>query len=112
MNFSYCPAHYKTAGRSDKWFRGVNRTVALVEPLYVRSGRSATLADMEVIDTQARLIALQAERFAAVELGADPASLFVTRLDDEIEDTRTDYVTAAVMEIAFLRRSLDGPTHG
>lgn len=67
---------------------------------------------MEVIDTQARLIALQAERFDAVELGADPASLFVTRLDDAIEDTRTDYVTGAVMEIAFLRRSLNGATHG
>lgn len=67
---------------------------------------------MEVIDTQSRLIALQAERFSAVELGADPASLFVARLDEEIEDARTDYVTGAVLEIAFLRRSLTGAAHG
>jgi hypothetical protein len=112
MTCSYCPAHYKTMGRSDKWFRGVNRTVALVEPLYVRSGRSATLADMEANDTKVSLIRLQAERFSALELGADPASLYVTRLDDAIEDARTDHVTCAVMEIACLRRSLSGPTHG
>ena len=67
---------------------------------------------MEVMHTHARLIRLQAERFVAVELGADPASLFVTRLDEAIEDARTDYVTSAVMEIAFLRRSLTGAAHG
>ena len=67
---------------------------------------------MEVDDTHARLIRLQAERFHAVELGADVASLYVTRLDDAIEDARVDYVTGAVLEIAFLRRSLTGAVHG
>lgn len=67
---------------------------------------------MEVHDTQSRLIRLQTERFEAVELGADPASLYVARLDEAIEDARTDYVTSAVMEIAFLRRSLTGAAHG
>lgn len=78
----------------------------------MREGSSGRLGSMEVIDTQARLIRLQAERFTAVELGADPASLYVTRLDDAIDDARTDYVTSAVMEIAFLRRSLTGAIHG
>ena len=112
MNCSYCPAHYKTAGESDKWFRGVNRTFSLMQPLGASEGPSGRLDGMEVMDTQALLIRLQAERFTAVELGADPASLFVTRLDEAIEDARTDYVTSAVMEIAFLRRSLTGAIHG
>ena len=67
---------------------------------------------MEAIDAQARLIRLQTERFAAVELGADPASVYVMRLDEAIEDARTDYVTSAVMEIALLRRSLTGAANG
>ncbi len=67
---------------------------------------------MEVIETQARLIRLQAERFHAVELGASPASAYVTRLDDAIADARTDYVTSAVLELAFLRRSLTGAAQG
>ena len=67
---------------------------------------------MEAIETQARLIRLQAERFDAVELGASPVSVYVTRLDDEIADARTDYVTSAVMELAFLRRSLTGAAQG
>ncbi len=112
MNCSYCPAHYKTTGRSDKWFPGVNRTFCLVQAPYARAGRSGTLVGMQAIDMQARLIRLQTERFQAVELGVDPASPYVMRLDDAIEDARTDYVTSAVTEIALLRRSLTGAVHG
>lgn len=70
------------------------------------------LASVEVIDTQARLIRLQTERFEAVALGADPASCYMARLDAAIADARAEYVTGAVIEIAFLRRSLTGAGHG
>jgi hypothetical protein len=67
---------------------------------------------MEVIDSRARLVALQAQRSATLEHGADPASLVVARLDEAIDDARVDYVTGAVLEIAFLRRSIAGALHG
>lgn len=67
---------------------------------------------MDVEDTRARLIRLQAERFAAVELGAESPSPYVDRLDAAIEDARTAYVTSAVLEIALLRESLAGAAQG
>ena len=67
---------------------------------------------MDVEDTRARLIRLQAERFLALELGVQSPSPYVDRLDAAIEDARTDYVTSAVIEIALLRESLTGAAQG
>ena len=67
---------------------------------------------MDVEDTRARLIRLQAERFAAVELGAGSPSPYIDRLDGAIEDARAAYVTSAVLEIAILRESLSGAAQG
>ena len=67
---------------------------------------------MDVNDTRARLIRLQAERFQALELGIESPSPYMTRLASAIEEARTDHVTAAVLEIAQLRESLAGATQG
>jgi len=67
---------------------------------------------MDLSDTRARLIRLQAERFQALELGIENASPYMTRLEAAIEDARTDYVTSAVVEIAHLREALAGAAHG
>jgi hypothetical protein len=66
---------------------------------------------MDVHDTKARLIRLQAERFFALELGVECPS-YLTRLEAAIEDARTEYVTSAVLEIAVLRGELTGATRG
>ena len=63
---------------------------------------------MDVEGTRARLIRLQAERFAAVELGAPTPSPYVDRLHAAIDDARRDYVANAVLEIALLREQLAG----
>ena len=67
---------------------------------------------MDVNETRARLIRLQAERFQALELGVEKASPYMARLESAIEEARTDYVTSVVLEIAQLRESLAGATHG
>lgn len=67
---------------------------------------------MDVSDTRARLIRLQAERFQALELGIENPSPYITRLEAAIEDARTDYVTSAMVEIAHLREALAGAAHG
>lgn len=67
---------------------------------------------MDVNDTHARLIRLQAERFHALELGIENPSPYLTRLEDAIADAHRDYVTSAVVEIALLRSSLAGAIHG
>lgn len=91
---------------------GVIRTPTFVQSALPADGRSERLCRMDVEDTRARLIRLQAERFAAVELGAESPSPYVDRLDAAIEDARTAYVTSAVLEIALLRESLAGAAQG
>ena len=67
---------------------------------------------MEISQTHSRLIRLQAERFQAVELGVEPSSPYLARLDAAIAEARIEYVTSAVLEIALLRRSLTGAAQG
>ena len=67
---------------------------------------------MQITDTRARLIRLQAERYAALELGIENPSPYLTRLDAAIAEARVDYVMSAVREIAILRRSLARATAG
>lgn len=67
---------------------------------------------MDVNDTRARLVRLQAERFQALELGVGNPSPYMTRLESAIEDARMEYVTSAVLEIAHLREALTGATQG
>ncbi|HWI09457.1 MAG TPA: hypothetical protein VNT54_18305 [Solirubrobacteraceae bacterium] len=67
---------------------------------------------MDIEDARARLIRLQAERYAAVELGIEGTSPYMARLDAAIEEARAGYITSAVLEIAVLRESLAGATHG
>ena len=67
---------------------------------------------MDIEQARARLIRLQAERFAALELGIENPSPYMARIDAAIEEARTAYITSAVLEIALLRESLAGATHG
>ena len=67
---------------------------------------------MDINDTRARLIRLQAERYTALELGIEDPSSYLTRLEAAIADARVDYVMSAVREIAVLRRSLARATAG
>ena len=67
---------------------------------------------MEISETRSRLIRLQAERFQAVELGIEQPSPYLARLDAAISETRVEYVTSAVCEIALLRRALTGAAQG
>jgi hypothetical protein len=67
---------------------------------------------MDIDDTRARLVRLQAERFEALELGIEDPSPYLTRLNAAIAEVRVEYVTSAVREIAELRRSLAGAAPG
>lgn len=67
---------------------------------------------MEISEAHSRLIRLQAERFQAVELGIEPPSPYLARVDAAIAEARVEYVTSAVREIALLRRSLTGAAQG
>jgi len=67
---------------------------------------------MDIDDTRARVIRLQAERFHALELGIENPSPYIARLDDVIAEARAEYVTSAVREIAELRRALAGAARG
>ena len=67
---------------------------------------------MDVNDTRARLVRLQAERFQALELGIENPSPYMARLESAIEEARTEFVMSAVLEIAQLRESLAGATQG
>ena len=67
---------------------------------------------MDINETRARLVRLQAERYAAVELGLESPSPYLTRLEAAIADAHVEYVMSAVREIAVLRRSLARATAG
>ena len=67
---------------------------------------------MNTIELRTQLLALEAERNAAVAWGLADHPLFAEDLEDEIEITRAAYTTAAVTEIASLRSALSGPQVG
>ena len=67
---------------------------------------------MNTIELRTQLLALEAERSAAVEWGLADVPAYADDLNDEIEVTRAAYTTAAVTEIASLRSALSGPQVG
>jgi hypothetical protein len=67
---------------------------------------------MDTIELRTQLLALEAERSAAVAWGIADHPLFAEDLEDEIEITRAAYTTAALTEIASLRSALSGPQVG
>ena len=67
---------------------------------------------MDIEHARARLIRLQAERYAALELGIENPSPYMARLEAAIEEARNAYITSAVVEIAVLRESLAGAFQG
>jgi hypothetical protein len=67
---------------------------------------------MDTLELRTQLLALEAERSAAVAWGIADHPLFAEDLEDEIEITRAAYTTAALTEIASLRSALSGPQLG
>ena len=67
---------------------------------------------MNTLELRTQLLALEAERSAALAWGIADHPLFAEDLEDEIEITRAAYTTAAVTEIASLRSALSGPQVG
>jgi len=67
---------------------------------------------MNTIELRTQLLALEAERSAAVAWGLADVPAYAADLHDEIEVTRAAYTTAAVTEIASLRSALSGPQVG
>ena len=79
-----------------------------VEPL----GRGWHIAGMNTIELRTQLLALEAERSAALAWGLADLPAYRDDLQDEIDITRAAYTTAAVTEIASLRSALSGPQVG
>ena len=67
---------------------------------------------MNTIELRTQLLALEAERAAAVAWGLADLPLYRDDLEDEIEVWRSAYTSAAVTEIASLRSALSGPQVG
>ena len=67
---------------------------------------------MNTIELRTQLLALEAERSAAVAWGLADLPLYGDDLQEEIEVTRAAYTTAAITEIASLRSALSGPQVG
>ena len=67
---------------------------------------------MNTIELRTQLLALEAERSAAVGWGLADVPAYAADLHSEIEVTRAAYTTAAVTEIASLRSALSGPQVG
>ncbi|MDX6690988.1 MAG: hypothetical protein QOG15_2445 [Solirubrobacteraceae bacterium] len=57
---------------------------------------------MTVSEARTRMMHLQIERIDALELGVDPTSTYVTRLEAAIADAKSDYIAGSVAEIAAL----------
>jgi hypothetical protein len=64
------------------------------------------------LDALTKLRRLEAERLDAVEAGLGENALYMTDLENDIEDSRATYVGLAVTEIATLRAQLGGPQVG
>ena len=67
---------------------------------------------MNTIELRTQLLALEAERSAAVAWGLADVPAYADDLHDEIEIMRAAYTTAAVTEIATFRAQLGGPQRG
>ena len=67
---------------------------------------------MNTIELRTQLLALEAERSAALAWGLADLPAYRDDLEDEIEITRAAYTSAAVTEIASLRSALSGPQVG
>ena len=67
---------------------------------------------MNTIELRTHLLALEAERSAALAWGLADLPAYRDDLQDEIDITRAAYTTAAVTEIASLRSALSGPQVG
>ncbi len=67
---------------------------------------------MNTIELRTQLLALEAERSAALAWGLADLPLYGADLQEEIEVTRAAYTTAAITEIASLRSALSGPQVG
>jgi hypothetical protein len=67
---------------------------------------------MTTTELRDQLLALEAERAAAVAWGLADVAAYRQDLEDEIEARRAAYVGAAVTEIASLRSALSGPQVG
>jgi hypothetical protein len=63
---------------------------------------------MTAAEIHEQLILLRLERFAAESNGLSESEEFVYELDQELEDCRSAYVAAAVIEIAQFRAQLSG----
>ena len=67
---------------------------------------------MTTLELRTKLLALEAERAAAVAWGLADIPAYREDLETEIAARRDAYVGAAVTEIASLRSSLSGPQVG
>jgi hypothetical protein len=67
---------------------------------------------MNTIELRTQLLALEAERAAAVAWGLADLPLYSDDLEEDIEIMRSAYTSAAVTEIASLRSALSGPQVG
>jgi hypothetical protein len=67
---------------------------------------------MDTIELRTQLLALEAERSAAVAWGLAEHPLYRDDLEEDIAIMRAAYTTAAVTEIASLRSALSGPQVG
>ena len=67
---------------------------------------------MTTTELRTQLLALEAERSAALAWGLADIPAYRDDLEDEIAIMRSAYVSAAVTEIASLRSALSGPQLG
>ncbi len=67
---------------------------------------------MNTIELRTQLLALEAERSAALAWGLADLPAYRADLEQDIEIVRSAYTTAAVTEIASLRSALSGPQVG
>ena len=67
---------------------------------------------MTTTELRTQLLALEAERSAALAWGLADRPAYRADLEDEIDAMRSAYTAAAVTEIASLRSALSGPQVG
>jgi hypothetical protein len=67
---------------------------------------------MNTTELRTQLLALEAERSAALAWGLADLPAYRDELEGEIEIMRAAYTSAAVTEIASLRSALSGPQVG
>ena len=67
---------------------------------------------MNTIELRTQLLALEAERSAALAWGLADLPAYRADLEQDIEIMRSAYTAAAVTEIASLRSALSGPQVG